>query len=253
LEITMANHSSAKRIQLTVGCALVALLGCSGEGSSNSDDLTTAALDITDALDSQTAAQTQSSDCFAEFKACKEAVGGDAKACSDTLKECLPDEAPRSRRCEVGDGGRDRDDDADEDADEASDEDIDSDERADEAASPDGGIRRGRDKGRDHGSADGGVKADHGKHHGKGHGCGRPAIAADRFRVCTASSTSNVTQGMDSAQAGTAHKACVKQAFDERIESLCEKAEKLCTRTDAQSDVCTEIAAACAKLAPATP
>lgn len=249
----MANHSSAKRIQLTVSCALVALLGCGGEGSSNSDDLTTAALDITDALDSQTAAQTQTSDCFAEFTACKEAVGGDAKACSDTLRECLPDQAPRSRRCEVGDGGRDRDDDADEDADETTDEDGDTDEVADEATSPDGGVRRLRDKGRGHGSADGGVKADHGRHHGRGHGCGRPAIAADRFRACTASSTSSVTQGMDSAQAGSAHNACVKHAFDERIEALCEKAEKLCTRADAQADVCAEISTACAKLATATP
>lgn len=243
----MANHYAAKRITLTAASAFLFLLGCSGDDASTTSDLSSAALDIEDTVDSRAAAQTQANDCFAEFKSCKEAVGGDAKACADTLKACLPEDAPFSRRCERGDGGSDRDDDIDEDADEAT----------EEAASPDGGNRRGRDKRKGHGSDDGadaGVDdhdddGDHqGRGRGRGRGCERPSIASSRFRECTASTANNVQQGMDTTAAADDHKRCIQKAFSERIESLCDHATKLCERADAEAAICGQIATACASL-----
>ena len=219
----MANHYATKRIQFGAATALFMLLGCSGDDASTTSDLSSAALDIQDTVDSQAAATTQAKDCFAEFKSCKEAVGGDAKACTDTLKACLPEEAPRSSRCDA-DGGSDRDDDVDEDADETT----------DEASRPDGGVSD------DHG----GFR--HGR--GRGPGCGRPAIAPSRFRECTTATATSVTSGMDTTAAAGDHEHCIQKAFTDRIESLCDHATKLCERADAQADICGQIATACSSV-----
>lgn len=239
----MMHLSSVRNLHLTLGSALLAIIGCGSNGtgdvSGTAAELSAAEADINDTVESSDTAHEEAKACFEAYRSCEETNGDDAETCRDALKACLPEQAPVPARCGDGGAGRHRggdggvrddgDDDSDEDVDESSDEDGSL--MSDAGVDQDGGMSR--DKRRGH------------RGRGRGHACGRPDVSHERMHACREVSASDLAQGSDASQTASSHAQCVQKAFSDRVSELCTRASELCTRSDADPTICARITEAC--------
>jgi hypothetical protein len=255
----MTMKISTRGGSLLAGLSVVFGAACGTAGTdSAASDVQTIEGELAAATSSATAASSVASDCFATFRTCKSAAGADVAACHTALEACLPAQAPKPS-CDgdagtpslppVGDAGAPR---------------VHAEGDAGlHAHAQDGGMMGAHPgmgkgaKGADAGvgsltessdtdeASDEGGKGPMGGHGGR---CEAPKVDAGKLGHCrdaaTAAAATTTTTTMSTVE--SSHNKCMKDAFGDRIQKLCQKAAKLCADASAPQDICTRITAACA-------
>ncbi|MFM2420625.1 MAG: hypothetical protein RL385_5348 [Pseudomonadota bacterium] len=260
----MTMKISTRGSSLLAGLSVLFGAACGNTGGeSAAADVQTIEGELAAATESATAASSVASDCFATFRTCKSAADADVAACRTALQACLPAEAPKPScdgdagtpsLADVGDAGAPR-------VRAAGDAGV-------RAPVQDGGMMGGRPSvGKGVKDADAGVGSlteesdtdeatdEGGKGPGRGRGgrCEAPELGAGKLGHCRDAATAaaaSVTTAVPAVE--SSHNKCMKDAFGDRIQQLCQKAEKLCADTTAPQDICTRITAACASSATTT-
>ncbi|MFM2420301.1 MAG: hypothetical protein RL385_5024 [Pseudomonadota bacterium] len=258
----MTMKISTRGSSLLAGLSVLLGAACGSTGSeSAAADVQTIEGELAAATESATAASSVASDCFATYRTCKSAADADVAACRTALEACLPAEAPKPS-CEgdagtpslpvAGDAGAPR-------VHAAGDAGM-------HTHAQDGGMMGGRPSvGKGVKDADAGVgsltedsdtdeatdEGGKGSKAGRGGRCEAPKLGAGKLGHCrdaaTVAAAASTTTTMPTVE--SSHHKCMKDAFGDRIQQLCQKAEKLCADTTAPQDICTRITAACASSA----
>jgi hypothetical protein len=211
--------------------------------------LTSAQSEIEGAADSLATARAQAKVCFDAFKACEQVVAADKAACRETLKACLPIEAPIPGKCGPHSEerhGRDDDDDAD--------------RQGPTPSAPSGSSSSPPPAPSGSGSASGsgsgarpeppvGPQGHHdaGPHRRGGKGqCGKPPVRDGGVRSCRDHAKDDLDQGALVDQTSGSHDACVGSVFAEAVKPICDSASALCANADAPAVVCASVKSACA-------
>ena len=223
--------------------------GCAEQREASQSQGDLADLEASLAATSSSLASTDAAvqQCFTDFRSCVEAAsdGDERTSCREDLTACLPEQPLGPREC------------------------------ADDAGAAPGprrgfGGRRGPGQGFGFGNgprfgggaadadgggaaadADGGAAAP-GNEPGAEQGgfCGAPFVPrGGGFGGCAGRARDNLAGGGEPGAVASFCRACVREAFEERIAALCEKAAELCAADDAPERICARVADACADVA----
>lgn len=232
-------------VLLAAGCFGVWAQACAQTDATEStaQALETAQGDVVAAQDSLDASREAARVCFDAFRTCKEAEGADIKACKDTLRACLPADAPKPRKCGGGGGGEHEH------------------ARCDGGPPPPppgDGSARPEPPPAPSGAPSGpppGDRPRHGDGDGRGPGgkeCGKPPVREGGVKKCRDQAGSALdakgTEDTSTTDAtAEAHDSCVTEIFKvDAIGPACDRALALCSQSDAPADVCVTVRTSCA-------
>jgi hypothetical protein len=213
--------------------------GCAGqhEASPSEGDLADLEASLSATTSSLAATDAAVQQCFTDFRGCLDAATGAAErsSCREDLTACLPEQPLGPREC-AGDAG---------------------------APGPGRGFggRRGPGRGfgvgngpRFGGVAGGDAEVDGGAappDDGAGGFCAAPFVPrGGGFGGCTGRARDNLAGGGEPGAVASFCRACVREAFEERIAVLCAKAAELCAADDAPERICARVSEACADVDP---
>lgn len=242
------SHRSVFFVSVTGALLLGLGAGCAEQREASPSEGDLADLEASLRATSSSLASTDAAvqQCFTDFRSCVEAAsdGADRTSCREDLTACLPEQPLGPREC-----------------------------ASDAGAGPGRGFSGRRGPGRGFGfgfgngprfgggaadadgggtDADGGVAAPGdgpGSEPGNEQGgfCGAPFVPrGGGFGGCAGRARDNLASGGEPGAVASFCRACVREAFEERIAALCEKAAELCAADDAPERICARVAEACA-------
>jgi hypothetical protein len=214
-----------------VGLVLGLGAGCAEQQQASQGEGDLADLEASLAATTSSLASTDTAvqQCFTDFRSCVDAAadGDERTICREDLTACLPDQPLGPRECAAdagapgegpgfGRGGQGRG----------------------------FGARFGSRFGRGGGDADAGAAAPGA---GAGGFCGAPFTPrGGGFGGCAGRARDRLAGGGEPGDVASTCRACVREAFEERLATLCAKAAELCAADGAPENICARVTAFCA-------
>jgi hypothetical protein len=232
------KHRSFFFVHVTGALLLGLGAGCAEQHEASPSEGDLADLEASLAATTSSLASTDEAveQCFTDFRSCAAAatLADERASCREELTACLPEQPLGPRECSADAG----------------------------AAGPGRGFggRRGPGQGRPGpgfgfgngprfggdpvGDVDAGAAP---SDNGEGGFCAAPFVPrGGGFGGCAGRARDNLAGGGEPGAVASFCRACVREAFEERIAELCQKAAELCAADDAPERICARVTAACA-------